>query len=307
MRWMVIWITVLQLGCAGSQLPETPERLDRETQALLNKVFAQDLTDTTQAVTASPEPSSGDGPRAQQLLALSPEMKEFVESIDPSLAPAQRFRRILRTLRQERFELEYDLDRTTTAAEAFALRRGNCISFAALVVALAREVGMEAHFNQVHAPMERRATSGGDGRQLVQDILHINAEVTFGWTTRVIEFNFEPRFNYRHQQLTDATVQALYLNNRALEVAREKRHEEALSMLKEALLLTPNASLLWNSLGYIHRQGGNLELAQLSYDQALELDSNNSAARRNLRNVYRLQSLRALSQSELPTDSNRGS
>ena len=304
MRWIVMLMAVFQIGCAGSQLPKlpVPAETGMSEDALREAVFAPASGSTPLAREGNATPFDNDAAHAHRLLALSPEMRAFVDAIDPSLNPNQRFRRMLRTLKMERFELEYDLDRTTTAAEAFSQRRGNCISFAALIVALAREVGLEANFNQVHAPTERRAISGNRGQLLVQDILHINAEVSYGWTTRIFEFNFEPRLNYRHEKLTDAAVQSLYLNNRALEMVKQSQHEKAFSLLEEALTLTPDASLLWNSLGYVHRQAGNLELAELSYTQALMLDDGNTAAENNLRRVYQLQSKRSLSQSTEKTD-----
>ncbi|WP_428820029.1 transglutaminase domain-containing protein [Microbulbifer sp. MCCC 1A16149] len=311
MRWMAIFIVALQLGCAGSPSSTPPRALSGGSittgEAALSEDQAESLAEALEITfgqSMEPGASALTGPGySQGLLAVSPEMRAFVDSIDPSLSPNQRFRQILRTLKQQRFELIYDLDTTATAAEAFAERRGNCISFSALMVALAREVGLEAHFNRVHAPMGRRTTSGSSGNALVQNILHINAEVSFGWSTRILEFNFDPRSPYRHKRLDDATVQSLYLNNRALELEKEQRREEAVDLLQEALTLNPGSSLLWNTLGYIQRRDGNLELAELSYSQALALDRSNTAAQHNLRNVYRLQSQRALSQAELTGDS----
>lgn len=303
MRWMAIFIVVLQLGCAGS--PNSTRTLNSGSittgETALDAMQKQQLQEALEL--ALDEPTPPGELHSERLLAVSPQMREFVDSIDPDLSPNQRFRQILRTLKQRRFALEYDLDTTATAAEAFAERRGNCISFAALMVALAREVGLEAHFNRVMAPMARRTTASGGGRALVQNILHINAEVSFGWSTRILEFNFDPRSPYRHKRLEDATVQSLYLNNRAMELEKEQRREEALTLMHEALSLTPDSSLLWNTLGFIHRREGNLEQAELSYSQALALDEGNSAAQNNLRNVYRLQSQRALSQSNATTDS----
>lgn len=296
MRWALILMTMFQLGCAGSPLHEPIEVLAGDSEALLEAVFATPADPKAHGENAHITSAGDTGNHADQLLSLSPEMKAFVDTIDPALTPNQRFRRLLRTLRMEGFELEYDLDSTTTAAEAFAQRRGNCISFAALVVALAREVGLEAHFNQVHAPMERRATTNGRGQLLVQGIQHINAEVSFGWSSRIFEFNFERPLHYRHEVLTDEAVQSLYLNNRALELVKAERLEGALSLLEEALSLTPDVSLLWNSLGYVHRKSGNLELAELSYTQAIALDEGNTAAENNLRRLYQLQSQRILSQ-----------
>ncbi|MBY6190123.1 hypothetical protein KUV22_06780 [Microbulbifer agarilyticus] len=233
---------------------------------------------------------------APDLLAVSPEMKAFVDSIDPSLSPNQRMRRILRTLRQQRFFMEYDLDTTATAAEAFSQQRGNCISFAAMIVALAREVGVPAHFNRVHAPKERRATRSDSGRVLVENVLHINAEISYGWNTRIVEMNFEPRSHYRHEKLSDEAVQVLYLNNLALSEARDENFDAAIGIAREALTLSPKSSVAWNTLGYLYRRQGSLELAELSYTRAISLDDKNVSAKRNLQRVYQLQSRRELLQ-----------
>ncbi|AQQ66596.1 hypothetical protein Mag101_02245 [Microbulbifer agarilyticus] len=233
---------------------------------------------------------------APDLLAVSPEMKAFVDSIDPSLSPNQRMRRILRTLRQQRFFMEYDLDTTATAAETFSQQRGNCISFAAMIVALAREVGVPAHFNRVYAPKERRATRSDSGRVLVENVLHINAEISYGWSTRIVEMNFEPRSHYRHEKLSDEDVQVLYLNNLALSEARDENFDAAIGIARQALTLSPESSVVWNTLGYLYRRQGSLELAELSYTRAIALDDKNVSAKRNLQRVYQLQSRRELLQ-----------
>nr|WP_010133684.1 transglutaminase domain-containing protein [Microbulbifer agarilyticus] len=269
------------LPLASTALPPLPWELERELEGELE----------------GQQPAQTDlQPLAPELLAVSAEMKAFVDSIDPSLSPNQRMRRILRTLRQQRFYMDYDLDTTATAAEAFSQRRGNCISFAAMIVALAREVGVPAHFNQVHAPKERRATRSDSGRVLVENILHINAEISYGWSTRIVEMNFEPRSHYRHAELSDEEVQVLYLNNLALGAARDGDFSTAIGIAREALTLSPESSVVWNTLGYLYRRQGSLELAELSYTRAIALDDTNISAKRNLQRVYQLQSRRELLQ-----------
>ncbi|WGL15866.1 tetratricopeptide repeat protein [Microbulbifer bruguierae] len=283
MRWIALLITLFQFGCTGIPGGTGRSLVEVDTAALLTS-NAEAGTNTTTAR------------HAPALLAVSPEMRAFVDTIEPALSPNRRFHLILRALRQDGFLLDYDLHTTTTAAEAFALRQGNCISFSALIVALAREVGLQAHFNLVEAPLGRSRVSGGNGGTLVKNVLHINAEVTYGWYKQIIELNFEPPTRYAHKQLSDTRVQALYLNNRALELSQVQSLEKALTLTQEALSIEPKLSLLWNTLGYIYRLNGDLELAEMSYTQALNLEANNTAAKKNLRNVYELLSRQALSQ-----------
>jgi tetratricopeptide (TPR) repeat protein len=295
MRWIALLITLIQFGCASGPNIVNRAAVEVDTATLISATVnvANKATNTDTRATA---PSATN--HAQALLAVSPEMRAFVDSIDPTLSPNQRFRRILRTLKMDGFALDYDLNTTTTAAEAFAKQRGNCISFSALMVALAREVGLEANFNLVEAPLGRKSTTGGNGRRLAQNVLHINAEVSFGWSSRVIEFNFAPYSRFPQRKLSDATVLTYYLNNRALELSHEQHNEEAFALLREALSIEPDSSMLWNSLGYLYRLTGELELAEMSYIQALNLEGRNSAAKNNLRRVYELQGLRALTREE---------
>lgn len=295
MRWIALVITLIQFGCASGPANVNRAALEVDTATLISATVNVANTATNPDTHATAPPSTN---HAEALLAVSPEMRAFVDSIDPTLSPNQRFRRILRTLKMDRFALDYDLNTTTTAAEAFAQQRGNCISFSALMVALAREVGLEANFNLVEAPLGRKSTTGGNGRKLTQNVLHINAEVSFGWSSRVIEFNFGPYSRFPQRKLTDAIVQTYYLNNRALELSHEQRNEEAFVLLREALAIDPDSSMVWNSLGYLYRLTGELELAEMSYTQALNLDGRNTAAKNNLLRVYELQGLRALTREE---------
>ncbi|WP_295802511.1 transglutaminase domain-containing protein [uncultured Microbulbifer sp.] len=277
-------ITIFQIGCAGNGLKFNYTPVEVDTTYLLQQV---------KPVSGIARPQ----PQSQTLLAVSPEMREFVNSIDPTASPNRRFRKILRTLKLENFQLEYDLGHTTNAAEAFSEQRGNCISFAALIVALAREVGLEANFNRVETRPQRVTVRNTSGREVQQNVLHINAEVSFGWSTQIIEFNFRPRYNYPHTRLSDAAVQALYLNNLALGYATTGEQDKGLSLMREALTLAPGSSTLWNSLGYLYRQHNRLALAESSYNQALNLDRNNEAARQNLKRVYELNDRASLSSS----------
>ncbi|WOX04388.1 transglutaminase domain-containing protein [Microbulbifer pacificus] len=297
MRWIALLISLIQFGCASGPGGVNRAALEVDTATLLAAAGEAAITLAAPDTPATAPPITS---HAQALLAVSPEMRAFVDSIDPTLSPNQRFRRILRTLKMDRFELDYDLNTTTTAAEAFAQQRGNCISFSALMVALAREVGLEANFNLVEAPLARRTTTGGNGRALVQNVLHINAEVSIGWSSRVIEFNFGPYSRFPQRELSDATVQTYYLNNRALELSHQQRIGEAFALLREGLSIDPDSSMLWNSLGYLYRLTGELELAEMSYTQALNLEGGNAAAKNNLRRVYELQGLRALTREENP-------
>ncbi|MFV8781113.1 transglutaminase domain-containing protein [Microbulbifer sp. SA54] len=281
MRWIAILIIIFQMGCA-TQTPDIKAHYSPEnTRHILEqtRVAASGITSE----------------KSTDLLATSEEMQDFLKSIDPSLTPSRRFRQAIRTLKLNEFRLEYDLNRTTNAAEAFKDRRGNCISFAALIVALARGVGLEAHFNRVDAPLGSAKIRNANGRQVQQSILHINAEVSYGWSSQVIEINFTPRSRYPHIPLGDEEVKSMYMNNLALEASNNGDLPLAFSHIGNALALHQQSAIAWTTLGYLYRQHGALDLAEMSYNHALYLDADNTAAQLNLRNIYQLRDQRVLS------------
>ena len=77
----------------------------------------------------------------------SPEMDEFAAQV------AERFRAqppVVKLIRLQKmlfdkkvFEFAYDDASTLTAAEAFAQRRGNCLAFTSLFIALSRAMGIQ--------------------------------------------------------------------------------------------------------------------------------------------------------------------
>lgn len=283
-----ILLTLLTACSATSHRPEMADSMRLET----NPDFVLQQTSLRTEVQSD---------AGAMLLALSPAMRELVAGVDPDLAPNPRFRKLLRTLKLDDFEMEYDLGNTTSAAEAFESRRGNCISFSAMIVALAREVGLDAHFNYVEAPRSRSYTGNG-GNSVVREVLHINAEVSYGWYSQVIDFNFDPKPPFPHRKISDAHTTVLYLNNLAVEAARNNEVTSGLGYLQEALELEPDSTILWTSLGYLHRLDGRLDLAGMSYSQALNLDWENTHARRNLNVLYQLSDRSALTSLDQDTE-----
>ena len=61
--------------------------------------------------------------------------------------------------------------------------------------------------------------------------------------------------------------------------------ERAMSDLEHAARLQPSASEINNHLGLAHMAAGDRKAARVAFEHALELDCDNSAARRNLAGV----------------------
>ena len=87
------------------------------------------------------------------ILAVTPEMSAFIDQyVEPGQYASYKLKRLLYALLGEgEFELVYD-DSTRTAASTFENRRGNCISFTNMFIAMARDLGLEARYQEVEIP-----------------------------------------------------------------------------------------------------------------------------------------------------------
>jgi len=116
-------------------------------------------------------------PDAATLLAIDYEMREFAHRVaDGKFTIEGKVNALADALTEPTgLGLQYDAAATLSARDAFKARSVNCLSYTMLYVALAREVGIDANFNDVQVPLIW-------GLQDESFILyrHVNARVTLG-------------------------------------------------------------------------------------------------------------------------------
>jgi len=91
----------------------------------------------------------------------TPEMQSAALRYGGTGSDAERLERLQAALLNTRdFAFEYEKVVTFTAAEAFAARRGNCVSFSNLLIAFARSIGipLQAGLVLARGGSERKAT-----------------------------------------------------------------------------------------------------------------------------------------------------
>jgi superkiller protein 3 len=88
------------------------------------------------------------------------------------------------------------------------------------------------------------------------------------------------------EQVRDYPYEAYAHNNLGLALYHQKRRDEALTEVQEALRLDPKSLEARNNLGMMLRDGGQDDQAELQYKRALKLDSDNAAVHNNLGIVY---------------------
>lgn len=217
-------------------------------------------------------------------LALSPEMKQFVETqlsgLGDGESPAWKLAYAM--LNPWLLDFAYDPRVTLTAEEAFRQRQGNCLTFSNMFVAMAREAGMEAWYREVEIAPE---WSNVDDTLLVS--MHVNAEVRDHRQGFIIDVSRrKPRDGERYRRLSDAEAEAQFYNNLGAEALVANDLGRAHAYFEMGAAIDPSLAYLWSNLGVVLRRNGQTEDAMLAYRTALELDPWQSVAVNNLYAIY---------------------
>ncbi len=185
--------------------------------------------------------------RAEEVFALSPEMKAYLAGgIAGRLSSHGRTEVLVDALyKKSELRLEYDSVMTRNAAQAFAARSGNCLSLVIMTAAFAKELGIPVRYQSV-------VTDELWGRNGDIDFVidHINitlgqrmgGQIWAGRFTEAVTIDFLPPADLRGQRqyvLSEATVLAMYMNNRAAESLAQGRVEDAYWWAREAIVQDP--------------------------------------------------------------------
>jgi Flp pilus assembly protein TadD len=181
------------------------------------------------------------------------------------------------------FDFEYAEGLTLTAAEAFEQRRGNCMSFTALFVALARTAGIDAYLLSV-----RRSPEVDKEDDLVVINHHVVAAHRSPRQVNVYDFYVSKSEPFIQQRVVDDVLaSAMYHNNMGGLAIREGDLAEAERNLRISTKLAPNWPPAWINLGVAKFRSGDSEGALMAYRKVLELDPSHPSALTNMAFVYR--------------------
>lgn len=189
---------------------------------------------------------------------------------------------------QSKLKLEYDSALTRNAAEAFAARSGNCLSLVIMTAAFAKELGLAVRFQRYSAdPML------GRHEDLQFSIDHVNLTLDTRqpdppWSRLPLDpltIDFAPPEDLRGlrmRPISEQTVVAMYLNNRAAESLAQDRIDDAYWWARSALLTEPGFTAAYNTLGVIYQQHGHPAQAEAALAAALAREPSNTQVIHNL-------------------------
>ena len=220
----------------------------------------------------------------EEVLAVSPAMQAFLDAhVAGGASRVPRLRQLAQAIvNKQTFGLEYD-ETTRTASETFASRRGNCLSFSNMFVALARQVHLNAYFQEVDVPPDW--TFRDDAFVLNR---HVNVLVELGREgEHVVDFNLDDfRTSYDRRQISDERAMAHYYNNMAVERMQAGDTGSALLYFRRAADKDPSFSPPWTNLGTLYGREGHSAHAEAAYLLALRADDGDLVAMSNLAGLY---------------------
>ncbi len=222
------------------------------------------------------------------LLATDQAMRDFVQLYTEGV-PSRRGR--LMSLHQAirgsaSLGIDYDPLAEGTAQDVFHRGTANCLSYATLFVALAREAGLDADFQWLK--VRPQWTVRGE-RVMVR--VHVNVMVYASSQDHfMVDIDPLPTQDVAgSRRLTDDDARALYHANIAMNALADSLTEQAWLHSVRALQLSPSMAQLWVNVGAVYRFAGQHSDAESSYLQALALEPTNDSAMNNLVVLYRLE------------------
>jgi len=227
---------------------------------------------------------------ASDVFALSPEMEHFLNvEIAPDLRnKGNRDGLIDAMYREGQLKIEYDSVMTRNAAQAFAARSGNCLSLVIMTAAFAKTLGLPVLFQSVS--VDETVSRSED---IYFFIGHVNLTLgnhhaVVGLRTSsadVLTVDFLPpteTIGLRTKVISEQTVVAMYMNNKAAEAFAKGEINDAYWWVRGAISQDPEFMSAYNTLGVIYRRHGNPAEAEKVLAFALEREPRNTRIMSNL-------------------------
>lgn len=264
-------ILIIMSGCASVPPSEEAAAITAE-QLLVGEPFLAGI-DQLPNIISAPE-----------VLLLNPGMQSFVdEHVDRQSTSYVKLHQLLYAVINEgSFGLNYN-DLTHTAAETFDIRAGNCLSFTNMFVAMARDAGLKASFQEVDIPPDW--SMQGDIFVLSR---HMNIYIDLGYHgEHIVDFNIDDfRSTYEREKISDDRALAHFYSNRGVERLQAGDRVEAFLFFRQAIEFDQSFAPAWNNLGTLYSRNGHRNFAEASYLQAVEVQRGAMLPMSNLARLY---------------------
>jgi len=219
-------------------------------------------------------------------LMISAEMKDL---LDREVIPIRGEKRRLDKIVELIFDrsvvgFDYSSVRTYTASETFNNRSGNCLSYTAMFISMARYAGLNAKFQEV-ADFSDWDMQG----DIVIFSSHMNSIVIVGTKFYEVDFQYRSEKKFWNRKIvSDRRAEAHYFNNIGSEALLKGDLSSAGTLLARSAELDGSFSFAWTNLGVLSKRKGEMEKAETFFLKAILLDKHNHTAKYNLAVIYEL-------------------
>jgi tetratricopeptide (TPR) repeat protein len=226
---------------------------------------------------------------ATDAFAMSDEMRRYLDRELADSLQAKGFERGLvdALYKRSALQLEYDSKLTRNAAETFHARSGNCLSLVLMTASFAKALGLAVTYQSAYT--DETWSRSGDlyfksghvnialGRRLIDRGDAVNPP------TR-LQIDFLPPSELkglRTVPIGEATVVAMYMNNRSAEALARGEVADAYWWAREAVRQAPGFASAWNTLGVVYLRHGEPAQAERVFARVLEREPDNAQALSN--------------------------
>ncbi len=271
---MGTFFNCLLLGCMFIGCASAPTE-SRNNDAL-RRTIHEAVPDSWSVAAASTEEISP--------LTVSPDLREFIHSIVRSNSqPRDRMLALTDAIIDpDGIGLTYNADATHTASEAFRSGTGNCLGFSNLLVASAREIGLNANFELVSHRLRWQKVRG-----MLVGSLHVRVVSIVSGKRMVFDFYPLPlKSGFSTRLLSDADALAHHLNNLAATSMQVGDDAHAYGLLYKAIEASPSIAFIWSNLGTLLSRHDLDVLAEAAFKEALLISPDGRTALSNLQRLY---------------------
>jgi tetratricopeptide (TPR) repeat protein len=229
-------------------------------------------------------------PDAKTVFALSPAMERYLEhDVAKQIRQVGAQRALVDALHTKaQLRLDYDSELTRTAAEAFDARAGNCLSLVVMTAALAKRLEL---------PIAYQALVGHETWSRSGDLSFVNGHVNITVAKRLVDrvsardLDRDIRMDFgllpigRGQALrpvSEATILAMFMNNRAAEYLVRGEFDDAYAHAREAVRQDPQFAAAYNTLGVVYQRRGLMAAAERAYRESLAREAEHRSALMNI-------------------------
>jgi len=187
--------------------------------------------------------------------------------------------------------IDYDSEMTRTASQTFAAREGNCLSLVIMAAALARQLGIKVTYQNVY---DFDTWSRDAGFAILSQ--HVNLMLgprepsgklfPGAATPMIVDFLLPQQVaDAVSRPITEQTVIAMYMNNRAAEVMVSGDLDRAYWFARAALEADSGFANAANTLGVIYLERHHSVPAERALRYALQREPDNISALSNLSRI----------------------